>query len=384
VVANIALAVILLSGAGLLLESIRNLLSQKLGFQPENVMTMAVNLTGTQFDDHARVDSYYAQILERIHALPGVQSAGIVSQLPLSANIDMYGIEVRDKPLANRGEAPSAERFAISPGYLRALRIPVLRGRGITREDHAQSTPVVLVNRTFAQTFWPSEAPLGKQIHIGEPERPWRTVVGVVEDVRHRGLQEPFAMQFYMPFQQWSDSTMTVVVRTSIESQAAAEEIRNAIWSIDRNQPVSEVATMRQVVDATLAQKKFAMQLIQFFAIVALFLAAVGVYGVMAYSVTARFQELGVRMALGADRTSVVSLILKKGFMLTLFGIALGLAGSMLLLRLIETMLFRVQPGDPAILSAVGVILLSVAILACSIPALRASRVDPLLALRHD
>jgi putative ABC transport system permease protein len=384
VIANIALALILLSGTALLLQSIRQLLSQKLGFDKENVITMSIYLTGPQYDERETVDSYYAQVLNRIQALPGIESAGIVSQLPLSTNLDMYGVEARDKPLASRGQAPSAERFAITPGYLKALRIPILRGRGITAEDHAGSVPVVVVNRTFAEKMWPGEDPIGKQIHIGEPERPWRAVVGVTEDVRHRGLQEPFAMQFYMPFQQWFDTSMTVVVRTTIEPRSATESIRKAIWSVDSNQPISQIATMKQVVEATIAQKKFALRLVEFFAISALFLAAIGVYGVMAYSVTARVQEIGVRMALGADRSTVLSLILRSGLVLTVCGIFFGVIGALFCTRFLSSMLFRVEPTDPFLLTVVTLILFGVAFIASAVPAIRASRFSPVLALRHE
>ncbi len=384
VVANIALALMLLSCAGLFLESIRQLLSQKLGFEKENVITMAINLSGLQFEEPQRIHSFYQQLLDRIHALQGVESAGIVNQLPLTSNLDMYGVEVRDKPLANQGEAPSAERFAITPGYLKAMRIPVIRGRGITAEDHAKSTPVVLVNRTFAERIWPGEDPIGKQIHIGEKERPWRTVVGVVGDVRHRGLEKPFAMQFYMPYQQWFDAAMVLVTRTKNDPAASTEIIRKTIWSIDKTQPITNIATMEEVVESTIVEKQFALRLVQFFAFSGLFLAAIGIYGVMAYYVTARFQEIGIRMALGADRGNVLSLVLRNALLMTVTGIAIGLAGSMLLMRFVRSLLFQVQPSDPLILTGVVFILFAVAFIASAVPAIRAARLNPVLALRHE
>ena len=384
VIANIAMALILLTGAGLLLQTIRELLSQRLGFKSENVVTMMIGLVGAKYDEYENVHVYYRQVLDQIRSLPGVNSAGIVSQLPLSVNLDMYGVEVRDKPLANHGEAPSAERFGITEGYLKAMQIPILRGRGISDKDDAKSSPVVLVNRTFAQKIWPGEDPIGKEIHIGEKERPWRRVVGVVEDVRHRGLNEPFAMQFYMPYQQWFDNTMIITVRTENEPSSAIETIRKTILSVDPSQPISQIATMQQVVESNVAQKKFTLQLIEFFALAALFLAAIGVYGVMSYSVTSRFQEIGIRMALGARRGAVLSMILMNGLLMAGIGILIGVIGSFLSMRFIESLLFQVAPFEPAIVAAVVLILLVIAFIACSVPAIRAARLNPVLALRHE
>jgi putative ABC transport system permease protein len=293
-------------------------------------------------------------------------------------------VEVKDKPIANRGEAPSAERFAISPGYLETMKIPLLRGRTLTGQDHQKSLPVVLVNRTFAERIWPGEDPLGKQIHIGEPERPWRTVVGVVGDVRHRGLNVPFAMQFYMPFQQWFDTSLSVVARTAKEPSAVVKDVQRAIWSVDAKQPISQVSTMEEVIGATVAEKQFALQLVEFFAIAALFLAATGVYGVMAFSVTSRFQEIGLRMALGATRTRVLALILRNGFILASAGTAIGIAGSFLFLRFLKSLLFQVSPYDVPILAVAVAILFSVALIASAIPALRAARLDPVTVLHHE
>ncbi|PWT89341.1 MAG: hypothetical protein C5B54_09065 [Acidobacteria bacterium] len=384
VVANLALALVLLCGTALLIESIHRLLSQRLGFEKSSVITMTITLIGSQYDERNNVDSYFQQVLDRVQSLPGIASVGIVSQLPLSAGLDSFGIEVRDKPLLRGGQAPTAERFAISPGYLNTLRIALVRGRGITTQDNAHSQPVVLANRTLAERIWPGEDPIGKQIHIGETELPWRTVVGVVDDVRHRGLQEPFAMQFYMPAQQWSDTSMTLVARTSINPSSSIASIRRTIRSIDPDQPISQIATMDDVVEATIAQKRFALPLVEFFAVCAVLLAAIGVYGVMAYSVTVRIPEIGLRVALGADAKTILSMILRGGLFLAMCGIAIGLGSSLVLMRFLRSLLFGVQPTDPQTL-AIGVfILFSVAFVASALPAIRASRINPMTALRHE
>lgn len=384
VVFNLAVALMLLSGAGLLLGSVQNLLKQPLGFQPDHVITMTVSATGTQYEEDEKVHLYFHRVLEQVGALSGVESAGIVSQLPLSNNLDMYSVLVKDKPVTHESDAPGAERFAISSGYLKTLGIPLLRGRGFTEQDRAGAMPVVLVNRTFAEKTWPGEEPVGKQIQIGGPEEPWRTVVGVVEDVRHRGLQEPFALQFYMPYEQWSDNGMTLVVRTTGDPAKLAASITGRVWSVDPNQPISDIAPMNDVIHAALGPRSFALALIELFAVSALLLAALGIYGVMGYTAARRVKEIGIRMALGADRGNVVNLLLRDGVRLTVAGIVLGICGSLLISRSLGSLLFRMHPSDPIVFAEVTLILLGVGCLASLLPALRASRLNPVAALHQE
>jgi putative ABC transport system permease protein len=384
VVFNIAMALVLLMGAGLLLQTVRQLLEQQLGFTPQRVITMNLSVSGPRYLDEANVRSFFRQVLERVQSISGVQNAGIVSMLPLTKTMDMYGVQIKDKPLPNPSDEPAAERYAISSDYLNALQIAIIRGRGFDSHDHADSMPVVLVNRRFADKTWPGEDPIGKQIHIGGPELPWRTVVGVVENVRHQGLQEPFAMQFYLPYEQWSDLMMTLAIRTTADPAAVAQASRNAVWSVDQNQPVTDVATMDQVVSASIGPQKFVLQLIELFAVAALFLAAVGVYGVMAYTTARRIPEIGIRMALGADRRKIIALLLDDGVRMSLLGIAMGIAGALMLTRYLRSLLFHVSPDNPVILFCVSALILAVACLACFLPAFRASRLNPVLALRHE
>ncbi len=381
---NIALALVLLAGVGLLLQTVQHLMSQKLGFQPEGLITMTVSVTGPKYDEDAKVQSFFREVLGRVQALPAVQSAGVVSQLPLTTNLDMYGILVKDKPVANEGLAPSAQRFAVSPDYLKAMRIPLLSGRFFSLLDGANSLPVVIVNRTFADRIWPGENPIGKQIHIGEKSRPWRTVIGVAEDVRHIGLQEPFAMQFYMPLEQWSDSTFSLVARVTGDSATAATEIRRSIRSVDPGQSVSDVATMEQVVQTSIGRRSFTLHLLQLFALTALFLAALGIYGVMAYGVSRRFHEIGIRMALGANRNDLLMLLLGNGIRPALGGIVAGIAAALVLTRFLQSLLFGLKPTDPLTLITASLILFGVSCVACFIPAFRASRSNPALVLRYD
>jgi putative ABC transport system permease protein len=389
VVADVALAMVLLAGAGLMFKSMARLLEVPSGMSPENVLTMKLSLFGSEYsgsDANARVLATFHQALERISSLPGVNSAGVVSQLPLGGDFDMYGVRIKDKPVANPEDAPGAFRYGVTPGYLEAMGIPVRRGRTITAQDHEKAQPVVLINELFANRIWPGEDPLGKMVQLGGPERPWRTVVGVVGNVRHEGLDGPQKLQLYVPEAQWfdPDSDMTLVIRTNGNPTAITAAAREAVWSVSRNVRITEVASMDQVIAASVGQRRFPMMLLGLFAVAALFLAALGLYGVMAYAVTQRTPELGVRIALGARPSEVVRLVLRQGLYLVGIGLAVGLLGALALRSLIKGLLFQVQASDPATLVSVAVVLVVVAVLACWIPARRATKVDPLVALRYE
>jgi putative ABC transport system permease protein len=380
---------VLLAGAGLMIKSMARLLSVPSGMSPENVLTMKLSLFGPEYsgdDANARVLENFHQMLDRISSLPGVKSAGAVSQLPLSGDFDMYGVHIKDKPVANPEDAPGAFRYGVTPGYLEAIGIPVRRGRTITAQDHEKAQPVVLINELFANRIWPGEDPLGKMVQIGGSKRPWRTVVGVVGDVRHEGLDGPPRLQLYLPEAQWfnPDSDMTLVIRTDANPTAITAATRAAVWSVSPNVRITEVATMDKVIGASVAQRRFPMMMLGLFAAAALFLAALGLYGVMAYAVTQRTPELGVRIALGAQPREVLRLVLRQGLYLVGIGLAVGLLGSLVLRSLIKGLLFNVQASDPATLVSVAVVLVVVALLACWIPARRATKVDPLVALRYE
>jgi putative ABC transport system permease protein len=389
VVLDVGLAMILLAGAGLMLKSMARLLDVPAGFSSANVLTMNLSLFGPEFagqDASSRVVATFQQSLDRISALPGVKSAGAVSQLPLSGDFDMYGVRMKDMPLANPEDAPSAFRYGVTPGYIEALGIPLYRGRTITAQDNERAQPVVLINELFASRIWPGQDAIGKQIQLGGPERPWRTVVGIVGNVRHEGLDAPQKLQVYVPHAQWidPDSSMVLTVRTDGDPAAVASAVRQAVWSVNRNVRISEVATMDKVIGSSLAQLRFPMMMVGLFAAAALLLAALGLYGLLAYSVAQRTNEIGVRIALGARPREVLQLVLRQGMFLTGVGVIVGVGGAFALRRLLTGLLFQVKPTDPPTLFSAAGLLVLVALVACFIPARRATKVDPLVALRYE
>ena len=392
VVSGVALALMLLIGSSLMLRSVRSLLGVNPGFDPRHLLTMEIDVSGVSYEEDVpcvagpcrTVLNFYQQALARIRALPGVEAAGTASQLPLGGNLDMYGMHVEGKLSANPQDDPNADRYGISLGYLRAMRIPVLRGREFTEQDRADSPPVVLISDTFARRMWPGEDPLGHRIKMGADTRPWRTIVGVVGDVRHKGLDAPHTMQIYLPQTQWLDSSTALVVRTTGDPLALAGAVRNAVWSVDSNQPISNTATMDRVIAISMAQRRFAMTLFGIFAGLALVLAAVGLYGVLTHNVSTRTNEIGVRIALGAQSGHIVRLVVNEGLVLTGIGIVIGLVGAAGLSRFLASQLFGVTSTDAMTFAGVPVLLAVVALLACYVPARRATRVDPMVALRYE
>jgi putative ABC transport system permease protein len=328
----------------------------------------------------------FQQSLDRIAALPGVKSAGAVSQLPLGGDFDMYGVQPKDKLFTNPEDAPGAFRYGVTPGYLEALGIPVSSGRTITARDDEKAQPVVLINQLMAERIWPGEDAIGKQIQLGGPTRPWRTVVGIVGNVRHEGLDAPQKLQVYLPEAQWfnPDSDMVLVIHAAAAPSAITSSVRDAIWSVNRNVRITEVATMDQVIGTSLSPRRFPMMMLSLFAIAALLLAGLGLYGVLAYSVAQRTTEIGVRMALGALPREVLRMILRQGMFLVGIGVAAGVAGALALGSLLTGLLFEVKATDPPTLMAAALVLIVVALLACLIPARRATKVDPLVALRYE
>jgi len=389
VLADVAIALVLLAGAGLTLRSLVRLLDVDPGFAPQHVLKMDLTVFGPQFygnDSDQKVQAAYAQILERVRALPGVQSAGAVSMLPLGGDGDMYGLRFKDKPVANPADSPSGDRYCVTPGFIEAMGIRVLRGRSLTEQDHAQAERVVLINETVAQKVWPGEDPLGKFIQMGGPEGPWRKVVGVTGRVRHGGLDEPDRMQFFAPEVQWlfTDTGLTLVARTTADPAALAPTMRQAVWSVNRNVRIDKVMTMENVIGESVASRRFAMGLLSLFAGVAALLAAIGLYGLMAYTVSQRLGEIGIRMALGASPGQMLRWVMQRGMRLAVAGVVLGVFAALALSRAIGQLLFQTKPTDPPTLAATAALLFLVAAVACWIPARRAAHVDPLVALRHE
>ncbi len=384
VVAEVALALVLLLGAGLLVRSFARVLSVSPGFETGNLVTMSIPAASARYADQAAVSAFYQQLLPRVEALPGVTAAGIVSNLPLGGNMDKSGFHVEEKPLANPAEAPSAERYSISTAYLQAMGIPLLRGRAFNERDTVTAPLVALVNQVTAKRIWPNEDPLGKRIRLGSPDSPLRAIVGIVGDVNHYGLDQAPDMQAYVPHAQWSDSFMQLVVRTASEPSAVVNAIRREVQALDKELPINQVATMHELVSATVAPRRFILTLVGVFAALALLLAAVGIYGVVSYGVTQRTQEIGIRVALGAQSRDVLRLVIGQGMKLALLGVTLGVLGAAGLTQWMRGLLFGIDATDPLTFGLTAVLLAGVALLACWLPARRAATVDPLVALRYE
>jgi putative ABC transport system permease protein len=298
--------------------------------------------------------------------------------------MDRYGVHVEGKSLRNPEEDPSADRYSITPGYLRVMRIPLLRGREFDERDVVTSPPVALVNESMAREFWPGEDPVGKRFRMGDTKGPWKTVVGVVGDVLHKGLDAPHTIQVYLPNTQFTDSMVILAVRTYNDPTSLAAAVRSEISTLDPQVPVSEVATMDEVVSASVANQRFGAVLFLLFGAIALVLTAVGIYGVISYGVAQRTHEIGIRLALGADQRKVLSLIVSEAMKPALLGAALGLCAAFGLTRLLTRLLYNVKPTDPLVFAAVLLLLIGVALLASYLPARRATRVDPVIALRYE
>jgi putative ABC transport system permease protein len=386
VVSEVALSLTLLVGAGLLLRSFSRLLTVSPGFDASHVLTMRTSVLGQRYSDNKILRQFFADAVERLRALSGVESAAAASQIPLGGNIDRYGFHAEGKINANPELDESAERYCITPGFLTTLRIPLLRGRDIAPADSEGAPGVMLINETAARRIWPGEDPLGKRVKVGGVDRPWLTVIGLVGDVHHVGLDAAPDMQVYIPHAQWPfpDSDMTFVLRTAGPPTALASAAREVIHSLDGTQPLSRVMPLEAYVGLSVQGRRFALVLIGAFAAIALLLSVVGIYGVTAYGVAQRTREIGIRMALGAQGREVLGLLLRQGLLLILAGTILGVAASLALTRFLASMLFEVKPTDPMTFALVVALLVCVAVLACWIPARRAMHMDPMTALRCE
>jgi putative ABC transport system permease protein len=386
IVSEIALSLTLLISAGLLLRSLSRLVSVSPGFDPSNVLSMQTSVLGKRFSDNAVVRQYFADAVQRLRALPGVQSAAAASEIPLGGNMDRYGFHAEGKMHANPEQDPSAERYCVTPGFMQAMRIPLLRGRDISDLDAPNSPPVLIIGETTARRIWPGEDPIGKRVKLGGVDQPWWTIVGVAGDVHHVGLDATPTMQMYVPHAQWPfpDGQMTFVIRTSGDPVAISSAAQQAIHSLDSTQPISRITPLERYVGLSMQGRRFALILIGAFAAIALALSVVGIYGVTSYSVAQRTREIGIRVALGAQRAKLLGLLLRQGMLLVLIGVVAGVLASLALTRLLASLLFDVRPTDPVTFASVVLLLVAVAAAACWIPAARAIRVDPIVALRHE
>jgi putative ABC transport system permease protein len=387
VVTEVALAMVLLTAAGLLIKSVLRLNSVNPGFNPERVLTMNVWLPRAKYPKADNWNAFYDRLLQRLRASSGVEAAGLTSVLPVSDNFDRRTIEVEGQPRA-ASELSEVDNYAVTPGYLGAMSIPVLRGRALSEQDTGDVQLVVLISEGMARKYWPNEEAIGKRIRYynSDPaeQRPWRTVVGVVPDVKQYGLDTSGTPALYVPQLQVPQSTLTLVVRTRAEPVSMIEVIRREIFAIDPEQAVFNVATMDQVLAESISLRRISMFLLVGFAALALLLAAIGIYGVLAQSVVQRTHEIGIRMALGAQIRDVLKLILGYGMKLAVLGIVVGIIGAFSVTRLIASLLFGVAATDPSTFVVIAALLGGVAFLACYLPARRATKADPVAALRAE
>jgi putative ABC transport system permease protein len=385
VVFEVALSLMLLVGAGLLTRSFLSLLRTDPGFNPDHVLTMNLVLPTAKYKDEPARAAFYNDLVQRVKAQPGVESAAFVNYLPLggSNSSDSYYVEGEPEPAP--GQEHDGRYRVATPDYFRTMEISLIRGRAFTEHDKAGATPVVIVNETLARQHWPGADPLGKRIRLYGPieKSPWMEVVGVVKDVKHE-LNIPVTPEYYLPHAQDPWNAMVLVARTSVEPGSLAGALRQQVWAIDKDQPVFDVKTMQEVRSGSVAIYSFSSVMLAIFAGIALVLAAVGIYGVMAFAVTQRTQEIGIRIALGARTADVLKLVVKHGMRLAVLGIVIGLAGSWALTRFIEKLLVGVEATDLLTFSLVSLCLLAAAFVACYLPARRATKVDPLVALRYE
>lgn len=387
VISEVALAIVLLVGSGLMLRTASRVFSVKPGFDSNGLLTMQVQAGGTHLYNDTLVRAFYDRAIEAVRAVPGVEAAALTNQLPMSGDYDGQGTHIEAHPAANPADDPGPFRYGVSTGYIETMRIPVVRGRSITAQDKAGAPLVALVNESFAKKYWPGEDALGQRISLQDPVKgPWLEVVGIVGDVKQLSLSSTKNDGVYIPEAQWpyADGAMSLVVRAKGDAAALTPSIERAIWSVDKDQPVRRIAMAAQLVSQSEWQRTFALFLFEAFAFVALVLAAAGIYGVLAGTVTERMREIGVRAALGASRTDILSMVVRQGIGLTAIGALIGVAAAAALSRVMSGLLFGVSPHDPATYAGVTVVLGLVALGACLVPAMRAARVDPMETLRAE
>ena len=389
VISEVALSLVLLIGAGLMIRSFAKLNEVDPGFNPNRVFTMGVALLRNKYPEEERVASFYSQLLERAAATPGVESAGAISDLPLLGSNTSDSFTIEGRPPVAKQEEPSTEYHVVTPRYFESMGIPLLAGRDFAETDTKQAPNVVVINESFARRHFAGDNPLGHRIRLQGQERDPLLIVGVVGDVRQLGIDKQPVPEAFVPFLQDPLSktyqrSMTIVARTKSDPAAVAGSLRAALTSLDKSLPVYDLKPMTEYLRDSLARRRFNLILLTAFGGVALALAAVGIYGVISYGVTQRTHEIGIRMALGAKKGDVLRLVVRQGMMMALVGVAIGLLASLALTRLMESLLFGVSVTDPLTFTMIALLLTSVALLACFVPARRAAKVDPLVALRYE
>jgi predicted permease len=389
VVLEVASALVLLMGAGLMTKSFMRLQNVDPGFNPDKALTMSVSLPQRKYPEPNQRVAFFQQLIEKVKPLQGVQSVGATSLMPLSYDDLVGGFVIQGQPPLPPGTIQPTNYYSVSADYFTAMGIPLLRGRHFTEHDLVNSPPVVIINETMAKKMFPDDEPVGQRLTFDNPDNnpTWVEIVGVVGDVKHYALDRETTMQTYGPYTQDSSSSMTLVVRTAGEPTSLIQTIRGEVMSLDKEQPISAIGTLDQLLSTSVAQQQFSLLLFGIFAAVALALASIGIYGVLSYSVTQRTHEIGIRLALGAQTSDVLRMVLRQGLLLAVAGIVCGVAATVMLAKLLtgfSDLLYDVKATDPITFGMIAVVLLCVALLACYFPARRATKVDPMVALRGE
>ena len=383
------MSLILLISAGLLIQTLFQLFNQYSVLQPEQVLTLRTVLPRTKYDEPQKRDAFYQQVLDRVEHLPGVVAAGYTTSVPLSWKGGTSGFMPEGIASPISGLSYDANHREVSANYLQTMNIPLRAGRYFDKSDNETSMRVAIINETMARQYWPGQNAIGRRFNIGDPnDGEWMEIVGIVADVRQMGLDEPVKAEMYMPYQQVTDWQFFIprdlAIRTTGDPMSIVGSVRQIVREVDPDQPISNIATMSEVLGEEAAQRRTGMIMLAAFAGLALLLASLGIYGVLAYFVTQHTNEIGVRIALGASSRNILGLVLKKGMGLTLLGVVIGLVASFALTRLMSSLLFGVNAFDPLTFIVVPLLLATVALLACWIPARRATKVDPMIALRYE
>jgi putative ABC transport system permease protein len=383
VVLEVAFALVLLGGAGLLARSFTRLTHVNPGFVPEHATVLRLALPEKKYEKSEQQLAFADGLLARLRALPGVQAAGLTHSLPIISDW-VLGFKIEGRPEVPPADLPNTNYYSVTPDYFRAMGIRLIRGRLFNQHDDARAPRVAVINETLARQFFPNEDPIGKRILVTNGPDVWRQIVGIVADIKQYGVDKETTSQTYEPYAQYPFRSLNIVLRTSDSGTALAGALRPAVYAIDKDQPVGTIQPLEEILGATIAKQRFAMLLLVVFSSVALVIAAVGIYGVMAYSVVQRTGEFGIRMALGAQRSDVLRLVLSHAGKLVGIGLLIGLGATFAASRLMGSMLFQTNAHDPLTFSLTTLLLAAVAIAACLLPARRATRVNPIEALRTE